>query len=433
MGEVLRRWRAALNGYHGHALLTGLLAVLALLLAAPQQRPRNAPPAAAPPASPAAAASLPAPLPTPAPPDPTVLYLVVKNSDTLEQIFRSAGLSLTDLAAIRSLPGARAYVDRLSRGEGLTIRHRDGAVMGLERNLSLSQRLHVTREAAGFHLAIEQRPVQVVQTVAAGRIESSLFDAADDAGLQDPTVLKLAKLFGWDIDFALDLRAGDEFTVYFERLYQDGHFVQDGEILAARFVNGGHEFRAVRYRRADGSSGYYTPEGRTLEKAFLRAPLEFRRVSSGFSRGRYHPILNRIRAHKGVDYAAATGTPVYAAGSGRVQFRGQKGGYGNMIEIDHGGGIVTAYGHLSRFAESARVGTRVHQGETIGYVGMTGLATGPHLHYEYRVNGQFLDPQRVKLPEAQPIEAGLLADFRSQTAPLLAALARPAAGALAAR
>jgi murein DD-endopeptidase MepM/ murein hydrolase activator NlpD len=432
MGDGIQRWRAALNGLRGHALLAGLLATLAMLVSGPLWRSAPTVPPLMPPAATNAAPQ--PPMPMPALPDAAVLNVVVRRSDTLEQIFRAAGLDLADLAAIRALDGARTLVDRLARGELLTIRHRDGDVLDLQRNLSLTERLHVVRdEADTFHFTIEKRPVEVVQTVAFGRIESSLFDAADDAGLQDPTVLKLARLFGWDIDFALDLRSGDEFTVDFERLYQDGHFVQDGEILAARFVNDGHEYRAVRYRHTDGSSGYYTPEGRTLEKAFLRAPLEFRRVSSGFSRGRYHPILNRIRAHKGVDYAAAAGTPVYAAGSGRVQFRGQKGGYGNMIEIDHGGGIVTAYGHLSRFAETARAGARVQQGQTIGFVGMTGLATGPHLHYEYRINGQFRDPQRVKLPEAEPIDASLLEDFRRQTAPLLAALDRPANGAAAAR
>ncbi len=160
-----------------------------------------------------------------------------------------------------------------------------------------------------------------------------------------------------------------------------------------------------------------------MEKAFLRAPLEFRRISSGFSRGRYHPILNRIRAHKGVDYAAAIGTPVHAAGAGRIRFHGRKGGYGNVLEIDHGGGIITVYGHLSRFAATSVSGTRVRQNDVIGYVGMSGLATGPHLHYEYRLNGQYLDPQRIKLPDATPIEATLLPDFVRQTAPLRAALA----------
>ncbi len=430
MGDRLRRWRHKLSGHTGHVVLAVALAALAMLAADPLRRSFSPepPPAPPPPAPPAAALPV-----VPAEPDAAVLNVVVRNNDTLEQIFRAAGLSLSDLAAIRALDGARAYVDRLTRGEMLTLRHRDGHVTAFDRNISLTRRLHVTRDAGGFRMAIEERPVEVVRTLARGRIESSLFDAADDAGLQDLTVLELAKLFGWDIDFALDLRAGDTFSVNFERLYQDGHFAQDGAILAARFVNDGRTYTAVRYVNPDGGSGYYSPDGHPMQKAFLRAPLEFRRVSSGFSRGRYHPILNRIRAHKGTDYAAAQGTAVYAAGSGRVQFRGQKGGYGNMVEIDHGGGIVTAYGHLSRFATIARQGAHVAQGATIGYVGMTGLATGPHLHYEYRVNGQFLDPQRVKLPDTRPIDAALLPGFQQQTAPLLAPLDGAPPAAVAAR
>jgi hypothetical protein len=206
--------------------------------------------------------------PTPAAePDSDALHIVVRNNDTMEQIFRAAGLDLADLAAIRALDGARPQIDRLSRGELLTIHHRGSDVTGIERNLSLTQRLHISHDDDGFHLAVEEQPVQIVNAVAHGRIQSSLFEAADDAGLQDPTVLKLAKLFGWDIDFALDLRRGDEFRVDFQRLYQDGHFVQDGEILAARFVNGGREYVAVRYQRSDGTAGYYTPAGRTMEKA----------------------------------------------------------------------------------------------------------------------------------------------------------------------
>lgn len=430
MFDTLRNWRRKLHGHTGHLLLAGALAVLAMLVAGPLRRViyPEPPLPLAPSGAPIAA------LPTmPAEDAETVLHVVVRGSDTLEQIFRTAGLSLNDLAAIRDLEGARAYVDRLTRGEMLTIRHHEGSVTGFERNLSLTQQLHVTRDESGFHLAVEQRPVQTLRTVVRGRITSSLFDAAGNAGLQDATALELAKLFGWDIDFALDLRAGDEFTVNFERLYQDGHFVQDGAILSARFVNAGRTYVAVRYVRPDGSVGYYSPTGHPMEKAFLRAPLDFRRVSSGFSRGRFHPILNRLRAHKGVDYAAAQGTPVYAAGSGRVQFRGEKGGYGNMIEIDHGSGIVTAYGHLSAFASSVQSGGHVEQGQTIGYVGMTGLATGPHLHYEYRLNGQFLDPQRIKLPETRAIDAALMEDFRRQTSPLLAPLQDARAPAVAAR
>jgi murein DD-endopeptidase MepM/ murein hydrolase activator NlpD len=359
--------------------------------------------------------------------------VIVRSNDTLDRIFRKFELSLADLADMRAVASTHQFLDRLVPGELLRLTHREGSLVGFERNLSLTERLSVQREPEGFRADVVARPVKVDTAIARGTISSSLFEAANDAGLQDSTVLKLAHLFGWDIDFVLDLRAGDEFTVSYQRYSQNGAYLQDGEILAARFVNQGHEFRAVRYTRADGSSAYYSPDGRSVEKAFLRAPLEFKRVSSRFSTSRYHPILNRIRAHKGVDYAAPTGTPVQAAGAGRIRFRGVKGGYGNVVEIDHGGGIVTVYGHLSRFAAGARLGSRVRQGELIAYVGMTGLATGPHLHYEYRVNGQYLDPQRVKLPDATPIEAALLADFQRQTAPLLATLQPPAATSLAAR
>jgi murein DD-endopeptidase MepM/ murein hydrolase activator NlpD len=256
-------------------------------------------------------------------------------------------------------------------------------------------------------------------------IDSSLFEAANAAGLSDATVLKLARIFATNIDFMLGLRTGDRFEVEYERLSQYGHYVRDGEVLAARFVNQGHAYVAVRYVDPDGVARYFTPEGRSIEKEFLRAPLEFRRVSSGFSRARLHPILNTIRAHEGTDYAAPLGTPVYAAGDGRIRFRGQKGGYGNVVEIDHGGGFATVYGHLSRFA-APKTGTRVTRGQTIGYVGMTGLATGPHLHYEFHVDGRYVDPQKVKLPDARPIEPELRADFERSSAPLLERL-QPAA------
>jgi len=358
------------------------------------------------------------------------IEVIVKRNDTLDGIFRRLQLSLVDLANIRGLEGVRARLDRLNPGEQLKIIHRDGALFGFERHLSLTQKLEVTRADAGFRASVIAKPIVTETRLAHGVIDSSLFEAANDAGLQDQTVLKLAKIFGWDIDFVLDLRAGDEFLVAYQRISQNGSYVKDGEILAAKFINQRREFDAVRYVDPDGVARYYTPEGRSMEKAFLRAPLEFRRVSSGFSLARLHPILNRIRAHKGVDYAAPIGTPVYAAGAGHIFFRGRKGGYGNVVEIDHGGGIVTVYGHLSRFA-APKAGAHVEQGQTIAYVGMTGLATGPHLHYEYHVNGQYVDPQKVKLPQALAIDPGLRPDFDHQTAPLLIALNRPEAPASA--
>jgi murein DD-endopeptidase MepM/ murein hydrolase activator NlpD len=224
----------------------------------------------------------------------------------------------------------------------------------------------------------------------------------------------------------LDIQPGDEFFVTYEEVSQDGKFVRDGNVLAVRFVNRGHSFEAVRYVDPDGDARYFTPEGRSLRRAFIRAPVAFTRVSSGFNAARLHPILNRIRAHKGVDYAAPIGTPVRAAGEARVRFVGQQGGYGKVIELEHRAGIVTVYGHLSRFAQGLSRGDRVRQGDVIGFVGMTGLATGPHLHYEYRVGGVQKNPQTVPLPTAEPVPEQWMADFRAKSGPWLASLGSPA-------
>jgi murein DD-endopeptidase MepM/ murein hydrolase activator NlpD len=350
-----------------------------------------------------------------------LIEVIVQRNDTLEHIFRRLQLSLADLADVRALSGVQSMLDRLIPGEHLTLLHHESALVGLERRLSLTEELEVRRTDAGFQATLVPKAIDVEASIAHGVIQSSLFESANSAGLSDPSVLKLAKIFGSDIDFVLGLREGDQFVVSYERIEQNGHYVKDGDILAARFINQGRVYEAVRYIGPDGVIRYYSPDGRSMEKAFLRAPLEFKRISSGFSLARLHPILNLIRAHKGVDYAAPIGTPVYAAGSGRIKFRGEMGGYGNVLQIDHGNGIVTVYGHLSRFA-SSREGAHVERGDTIGYVGMTGLATGPHLHFEFRVNGQYIDPQKIKLPDALPIDASLYDDFKQQSAPLLAAL-----------
>jgi murein DD-endopeptidase MepM/ murein hydrolase activator NlpD len=351
------------------------------------------------------------------------IEVIVRRNDTLDRIFRRLELDLGDLAALRAQDAVRPVLDRLMPGETLRLQHRDGSLYTMQRDLSLTERLEIKRAAEGLRANIVARPIERRAIVTRGVIRSSLFEDGGAAGLSDPTILELARIFGWDIDFVLDLRDGDEFVVDYERIYQDGRYLQDGEILGARFVNQGRMYEALRYVAPDGKARYYTPDGRSMEKAFLRAPLEFRRVSSGFSLGRYHPILNLIRAHKGIDYAAPTGTPVRAAGDGVVRFRGWRGGYGNVIELQHGGSITTVYGHLSRFAATAGTGRAVRQGEIIGYVGMTGLATGPHLHYEYRVNGQFHNPATVRLPEATPIDPALRNAFLQQTAPTMTALA----------
>jgi murein DD-endopeptidase MepM/ murein hydrolase activator NlpD len=232
--------------------------------------------------------------------------------------------------------------------------------------------------------------------------------------MADRLTMDMAGVFEWDIDFIQDVRTGDEFTVIYEELWRDGVKLRDGEIVAAEFINQGKPFRAARFRDPSGHVDYYTPEGRSVRKAFIRAPLNFTRISSNFNPNRRHPVLNSIRAHRGVDYAAPTGTPVRAAGDGKVLFRGVQGGYGNVIVLQHGSNITTLYGHMSRFA-SARVGARVKQGDIIGYVGKTGLATGPHLHYEYRVNGVHRNPRTVALPPAEPVPAEYQQAFRAAT------------------
>jgi murein DD-endopeptidase MepM/ murein hydrolase activator NlpD len=363
----------------------------------------------------------------------STIDVVVRRNDTMDQLFRRLELNLADLASLRSLPELRSQVDRLKPGEMLRFMHRDGELVGLERKLSDSETLKVIRDADGFSTNVLENPLEVRTRTASGTISSSLFHATAEARLSDRIAFEVAEIFQYDIDFALDIQQGDRFTVMYEELYQDGELLRTGNVLAAKFVNNGREYRAVRFVDSAGRAEYYTPEGKSLRKAFMRAPVQFSRISSRFNLSRKHPVLNRIRAHKGVDYAAATGTPVRAAGDGKVRFVGQKGGYGNVIELEHGSNVVTVYGHLSRFAKGLRPGQRVELGKVIGYVGQTGLATGPHLHYEYRVRGTHKNPQTVPLPDAAPIAESERDDFLVTTAGLVNVLDLPAGPALVAR
>ena len=367
-------------------------------------------------------------------PPSSLLDLLVKRGDTLEVLFRRNGLSLTDLAAMVALPDASQALKLLKPGDRLEIAHRDGQVLSLRREIDEIKLLSIARGEFGFAANTIEREVDLQITGAHGLISSSLFEAGSAAGISDRTTMDMAGIFEWDIDFIQDVREGDTFTVIYEELWRDGVKLRDGGIVAAEFVNQGKTFRAARFRDENGRTGYYTPEGRSVRKAFLRAPLNFTRVSSNFNPNRRHPVLNTIRAHRGVDYAAPTGTQIRAAGDGKVLFRGTQGGYGNTIVLQHGGNITTLYGHLSRFGK-ARAGARVSQGDIIGYVGSSGLATGPHLHYEYRVNGAHRNPRTVALPPADPGPAGEQTAFQTATEPLwrqLDGYSRGSATALAA-
>ncbi|MBS0376537.1 MAG: peptidoglycan DD-metalloendopeptidase family protein [Proteobacteria bacterium] len=348
--------------------------------------------------------------------------VIVRRNDTLDSIFRRLELSIEDLATIRSLPGVRQSLDFLKPGDVVKLTSLDGELTSLTRRISETDTLTVRRAADGdFAADIVKNALELRSAPLSGRISSSLFKTVNDLGASDLVALQLAEVFRYDIDFAQELQPGDSFTMVLEKVYRDGAYLRDGEILAAEFVNNGRIYRAVRYTLPDGRREYYTPEGKSLRKAFLLAPVQFSRISSGFGL-RFHPVLNRMRAHKGIDYAAPSGTPVRAAGAGRIAFRGTQGGYGNVVMVTHPGGVETVYGHLSHFAPSLFVGKKVQQGELVGYVGMTGLATGPHLHYEYRVGGVHRNPASIKTLPAEPISAALRPDFEQKSRALLAGL-----------
>lgn len=348
--------------------------------------------------------------------------VAVKSGQTVGAIFREQGVSGTDLQSLLKDSANTAALVRIHPGEEFAFAHAaDGHLTALRFDRDEKTQVTVMFDAAGIHQTTAARDVERRTEVAHGVISDSLFDAANRAGMDDAMVIKLADAFGYDIDFAQDLRPGDSFTVIYDSVWREGEKLRDGDIQAAYFVNRGKRFSAIRYTDSHGGTMYYSADGRPLRKSFLRTPVAFTRISSFFSLARMHPILGYTRAHQGVDYAAPTGTPIHAAGDGRIVFRGWKSGYGNFVIIQHNKHISTAYGHMSRFA-SEKVGQYVHQGQTIGFVGMTGLATGPHLHYEFRIDGVHRNPLTVTMPKPEPLPAVELARFKQQSSPMLAKL-----------
>ena len=347
------------------------------------------------------------------------ISLTIHRGDTLDRLFRKNDLDLGHLATIIRLPDARQHLRVLRPGDEVEITHDDGELISLYRELSLTSALRVSKNSSGFEAEIIDRPIELRKRRAYGRIDSSLFESGNAAGLPDRLIMNLAGIFAWDIDFVLDIRVGDDYYLLYEEIYQDGEFVTDGEIIAAEFNNDGRTYQAIRFIDNDGRTDYFTPDGSSVRKAFVRAPVDFSRISSSFNPRRRHPVLNTIRAHRGVDYAAPRGTPIKAAGDGKIIFRGRKGGYGNAVIVQHGGNITTLYAHMSNFARSAPFGRRVKQGQVIGFVGSTGLATAAHLHYEYRLNGVHRNPRTVKLPKAEPIKEEYKQKFLGQAQPLL--------------
>jgi len=328
----------------------------------------------------------------------------------------------------RAVAAARStYALRQVHAGHAMMRVDDAAGMHIYYDIDAEHRLRLDRDAGGqWQAQLEQRPLQSRVVMAEGEIGDSFFAAAEKAGLDETTAMNLVDIFAWDIDFARDIRAGDRFRVLYEEHYDERGRMLGSTILAAEFRNQGEDHQAVRYQIAPGRYDYFSPDGRSLRKSFLKAPLKYTRISSRFSLHRMHPILGYTRAHKGVDYAAPTGTPVHAVGDGVITYCGWRGGYGRFILIRHTDGVHgTAYGHLSRYARGIHAGTRVRQGQVIAYVGMSGLATGPHLHFEFRIRGVQVNPLTVKRTPADPVPSARMADFRRAVAPLLARIDAP--------
>lgn len=348
--------------------------------------------------------------------------VTVKEGDNMSLIFDRLDLSPQQLHTVLEADKEEHYLRRLRPKQTVQFQLADGELKAMQYKLSATKSFLIHREGDGFVGQLQEKPVEIRLTHATGEISSSLFLAGQQAGLSDNLIMELVNIFGWDVDFALDIRAGDTFSLLFEEHYLDGEKLRDGKILAADFTNRGESYRAVLFTDPEGHSQYYSADGKSMRKAFLRSPVDFRRISSTFQRERHHPVLGKKRPHRGVDYAAATGTPIKAAGDGKIIFRGKKSGYGNTVVVQHGGKYTTLYAHLSKFRKGVVSGTRVKQGQTIGYVGMSGLATGPHLHYEFRVNGTHRNPLTVKFPDAAPITAKYKNAFLQQSKQLLAQL-----------
>lgn len=346
----------------------------------------------------------------------------IKSGDSLSSLFKKAGYSSSLMMSVIHGKGEAKKLERLYAGETIAFAaNSEGELEQIKLERNRLESLVIERGDEGFTGDVVVREPEARPVFGHGKIDGSLYLAGKEAGLSDRLTMELAGIFGWDIDFVYDIRKGDRFEVLYEELYLDGEKIDTGRILAAKFTNRGEDITALLYTDKDGNSDYYTPDGHSLRKAFLRTPINAR-VSSPFNLQRRHPVLDVVRPHEGTDYAAPPGTPIKAAGHGRIRFSGWKGGYGRTVVIQHGDNISTLYAHMRAIAKGVRNGAKVKQGQTVGYVGSSGMVTGPHLHYEFRVNGSPRNSRTVKLPDATPVPKSEMAAFKKTVQPLLTAL-----------
>ncbi|OED44967.1 hypothetical protein AB833_00325 [Chromatiales bacterium (ex Bugula neritina AB1)] len=355
--------------------------------------------------------------------EPSQILIEVEKGDTLSGLLAKQDLSSAEIAEITALPEVQKYLTKLRPGQEIKV-DLDGArnLTKITRDVSLTEQLIVARETDNKFVAnLKIEPLEKTVHLAELTLESSLFNDGEKAGLSESMIMELYSIFQWTVDFNREVRTGDRLTLLHETFYKDGRKIKDGKILAAEYQSARNLHTAYRHA-SNGQTGYYDSKGRSLEKQFLRNPVKAR-ITSPFNPKRKHPILHVIRAHKGVDYGAPIGTAVASVGAGTVSFAGVRGSFGNMIEIQHGDKHSTLYAHLDRLAPKMKQGQKVSQGQVIGYVGQTGAATGPHLHYEFRINGVHHDPQKVALGGSVPLAPEQLAKFKTQIQPLREQLA----------
>lgn len=332
------------------------------------------------------------------------LEATVRSGDTLGKLLGDRGVSATAIHELMSSSKEIKQLANIKPGDIIRLeKNHIGQLIAVQYQPTRIKTITADRIDGNWVLTETQRNYEHQIKYANAVIDDSLFLAGQQAGMSDNMIMKLANIFGWDIDFVMDIRRGDHFRLLYEELFLDGEKVGDGNIVMAEFWNQGRQVNAFRYESPEGGIDYLDLKGDSLRKEFIRTPVSFTRISSRFSTGRYHPVLHRVRAHKGIDYAAPRGTPVKAAGDGKVSFAGNKGGYGRVIILQHGQSYSTLYAHLNSYANGVRSGKRVKQGQVIGYVGSSGLATGPHLHYEFQLNGVHRNPLTVPLPKARGI------------------------------
>lgn len=358
----------------------------------------------------------------------------IQPGENLSSIFAALNLNKADLSQIINSNDDAKQFANISSGKFLQLKiNQSDQLEQLTYKINAIDTLSATRSNNDFIVELSSKEVTRELTSVQSTIESSLFLDGQKAGLSNKLILQLANIFAWDIDFATNLKSGDQFTVVYEKIIADGKEINTSKIISAEFINRGKVYSAVKYKDPNGNVNYYTPDGNGMRKAFLSTPVDFAHISSHYNLKRKHPILNRIRAHTGVDYAARTGTPIKSTGDGKIAFHGNKGGYGQVVIVKHGDHYETLYAHMSSFKKGLKNGSSVKQGDIIGYVGQSGLATGPHLHYEFRIDGTHRNPLALNLPHSLPISKKLLADFKSQTKPLLALLNQAKAQSLFAK